>query len=195
MSPTANDVSCEESIQSYASHPSGDVLELLRSSKDGLNQDKADVRLKIKELNIPSFKKPPRWWLLALSVLPSPFNILLVLIAIISVAVPPPQWCTFGLIIFMIIISCVVQSCQEYRSSVVAIKLQNTITTMVRVRRKTAGFVENLIIEEKLLVPGDILHVDPGDVARQTALSSNLLIFSFPNQGRFVNSKVLFRSC
>jgi Mg2+-importing ATPase len=64
----------------------------------------------------------------------------------------------------MIAVSCGVQFWQEYRSSVAAIKLQSGVSTDVRVRRRIDGLqVEGVVVDEKTLVPGDILLVDPGD--------------------------------
>ena len=49
-------------------------------------------------------------------------------------------------------------------TTVAAIKLQAGVSTNVRVRRRVDGIkTEGLVIDEKILVPGDILLVDPGD--------------------------------
>jgi P-type Mg2+ transporter len=137
----------------------------LLATIDGLTQDEAATRLRIKGANLLSTKKPPTWWQLLLSVIPNPFNVLLGLLAVISAATPPPQWSTFILLVLMIMISCVVRFWQEYRSSVAAIKLQAGVSTDVRVRRRVNGVrAEEIVVDEKILVPGDILLVDPGTV-------------------------------
>jgi Mg2+-importing ATPase len=142
----------------------GTAIEHLQASQNGLTSQEAAARLKVTGPNILSTKKPPTWWQLLLLVLPNPFNILLGLLAIISVATPPPQWSTFILLIIMIVISCVVRFWQEYRSTVAAIKLQAGVSTDVRVRRQIQEHqTEDIVIDEKTLVPGDILLVDPGD--------------------------------
>ncbi|KAF8849484.1 magnesium-translocating P-type ATPase [Acephala macrosclerotiorum] len=135
----------------------------LQSNEDGLSKEEVEARTKCVGPNILSTKKPPAWWQILLSVLPNPFNILLVIIAIISVAAPPPQWSTFTVLIVMVVLSCGVRFWQEYRSSIAAIKLQNSVTTNVRVRRQIGGVVTEEVVDEKTLVPGDILFVDPGD--------------------------------
>lgn len=136
----------------------------LRTSQNGLTEEEAISRLQTKGPNLLSAKKPPKWWQLLLSVIPTPFNALLTFIAVVSVATPPPQWSTFIIIAIMIVVSVGVQFWQEYRSSVAAIKLQAGVTTDVRVRRRVNGHqIEGLVVDEKTLVPGDILLVDPGD--------------------------------
>ena len=140
------------------------AIDHLQANHDGLTEEEAAARLKLTGPNILSTKKSPTWWQLALSVLPNPFNILLALLAIIAVATPPPQWSTFTLLVVMIVISCVVRFWQEYRSTVAAVKLQAGVSTNVRVRRQTReNHTEVIVVDEKTLVPGDILLVDPGD--------------------------------
>ena len=140
------------------------AIDHLQASQDGLTPEEAAARLKVAGPNILSTKKPPTWWQLALSVLPNPFNILLALLAIISVATPSPQWSTFILLVVMIVISCIVRFWQEYRSTVAAIKLQASVSTNIRVRRQVwESHSDDMIVDEKTLVPGDILLVDPGD--------------------------------
>jgi P-type Mg2+ transporter len=70
------------------------------------------------------------------------------------------------------IISCTVRFWQEYRSNVAAVKLQSSLTTDVSVRRQISANDEALgpsshaskiSIDQKYLVPGDILFINPGD--------------------------------
>jgi Mg2+-importing ATPase len=63
----------------------------------------------------------------------------------------------------MVFLSCAIRFWQEYRSSIAAIRLQNSVTTNVRVRRQIEGEYIERVVDEKTLVPGDILFVDPGD--------------------------------
>jgi P-type Mg2+ transporter len=140
------------------------ALGYLQSTHDGLTKEEASSRLAEKGPNLLSVKKPPNWWQLLLTIIPNPFNILLTLLAIISVATPPPAWSTFTLLIIMIVISCAVRFWQEHRGTVAAIRLQEKVSTDVRVRRRLDSFrSEDVVVDEKTLVPGDILLVDPGD--------------------------------
>lgn len=141
------------------------AIRQLQTGLDGLTDAAAAARLKRKGLNLLSSKKPATWWMLLLSVIPNPFNILLSFLAIISVVTPGPSWSTFVLLVVMIVISCGVRFWQEYRSSVAAIKLQAGVSTDARVRRRTNDkWVEGMTVDAKNLVPGDVLLVDPGDL-------------------------------
>jgi magnesium-transporting ATPase (P-type) len=51
-----------------------------------------EARKKLVGLNVLSVRKPPQWWKILLQSLPNPFNILLVALAIIAVAIPTPSW-------------------------------------------------------------------------------------------------------
>ena len=155
--------SAETVLMGMASWNSLTALSYLQSDYQGLKQEEAAVRLKLTGHNVLSTTKPPTWWQLLLSVLPNSFNILLALLAIISVATPTPQWPTFVILIVMIVISVVVRFWQEYRSNVAAIKLQESVTSTVSVRRQIDDKVMVLTDEEKNLVPGDIVLLSPGD--------------------------------
>ncbi|KAK5160833.1 hypothetical protein LTR04_004504 [Oleoguttula sp. CCFEE 6159] len=162
--PALGPRSSDAALQAYASMTQTAALAQLQTSMSGLTPEEVLVRLKIRGPNLLSTVKPPKWWQLLLSILPNPFNILLALLAIISVATPSPSWSTFILLIVMIVISCAVRFWQEHRSTVAAIRLQASVSTNVRVRRQArGGWAEDVIVDEKTLVPGDILLVDPGD--------------------------------
>ncbi len=175
--PTSAGTSTEAILQSYAAMVPEVALAHLQAATYGLSEEEAALRLHIKGKNALSSKKPPAWWQLALSVIPNPFNILLAALAIISVSTPDASWSTFILLMVMILISCVVRFWQEYRSSVAAIKLQSGVTTDVRVRRRIHGDIyEEITVDEKTLVPGDILLLDSG-----IALPADCLILESTN--------------
>lgn len=162
--PASQAASPDVVLQAYASMSPVAALCHLQSRYDGLTTEEATSRLAEKGANLLSVKKPPNWWQLLLTIIPNPFNILLTLLAIISVATPPPAWSTFILLVVMIILSCAVRFWQERRGTVAAIRLQSKVTTDVRVRRRHDGIrSEGVVVDEKTLVPGDILLVDPGD--------------------------------
>ena len=174
--PTARENSTDSPLHDFAAMLPSAALSHLNTQLEGLDDVEVAARLKMSGPNIVSSKKPPKWWQLLLSVLPNPFNVLLALLAVISVATPPPNWPTFAILVFMIVISCAVRFWQEYRSNVAAVKLLNSVTTDVVVRRQIFSSPPSLVksmdkaaestditIDEKDLVPGDILCINPGD--------------------------------
>jgi P-type Mg2+ transporter len=162
--PASVGASCDAILHKYSLMTPEAAIQHLNTSQDGLTEEEAISRLHIKGANLLSTRKPPKWWQLLLSVIPTPFNALLTFIAVVSVSTPPPQWSTFIILAIMIAVSVGVQFWQEYRSTVAAIKLQAGVSTDVRVRRRVNGLqIEGLVVDEKALVPGDILLVDPGD--------------------------------
>src|SRR5579871_1837844 len=143
------------------------TMSLFNTSTTGLELQDVHDRHKLAGKNILTSKKPQAWWQLLLVVIPNPFNILLGLIAIISISTPNPSWSTFGIIIFMIFISCVVRFWQEYRSNIAVIRLQSSVTTKITVRRRQHIGQDLKEIEYAIdvseLVPGDIILLNPGD--------------------------------
>lgn len=194
QSPPARDTSVEAVLQAYATLPTDSALGLLQTQMLGLLVEEAAERLGICGPNILSSRKPLTWWQLLLSILPNPFNVLLALLAVISVATPPPNWSTFTILVVMIVISCGVRFWQEYRSNVAAINLQSNVRTDIRVQRQSgylnARQVLEIIIDEKALVPGDIVLVDSGDCIPADCLvveATNLQI----SQSRYGKSRGL----
>ena len=155
--------SSESMLMAIASMTPAAATAYLQSDHEGLKQGEVAVRLTIGGHNLLSTNKPPTWWQLLLGVLPNAFNVLLTLLAVISVATPSPQWPTFAILLIMIIISVIVRFWQEYRSNVAAIKLQESVSSIVSVRRQVEGKAFDTTDEEKNLVPGDIVHLNPGD--------------------------------
>lgn len=85
----------------------------------------------------------------------------------------------------IIVLASVIQFCQDCVGVSAAIKLQAAVTTNARVRRcHSLESHEDVVIDQKHLVSGDILYIDPGDSIPADCLlieSSDLLI----NQSRF----------
>lgn len=67
----------------------------------------------------------------------------------------------------MIVISCAVQLWQEYRGNVEAVKLRNSTSTTVQVRRPESALKVDqhleVVVDKRNLVPGDVIHINPGD--------------------------------
>ena len=82
----------EDILRWIASMDTDMALAQVLSSNDGISDDEAKVRLELHGENIVSSSKPQSWFMLLLSVIPNPFNILLVFLAILNVAIPNPSW-------------------------------------------------------------------------------------------------------
>lgn len=64
----------------------------------------------------------------------------------------------------MIILGCVIRFWQEHRSAVAAIKLQAGLAASVRVQRRLSnGESIDMTVDQKDLVPGDLILIDPGN--------------------------------
>lgn len=141
-----------------------DAIEKLGSSKMGLEIGEVDTRIKRCGQNVLSSKTPPTWWQLVLAAFFDWFNGILVVIAIVNLLIPPPQFPTVGIIGTMIILGCAIRFWQEYRSAVAAIKLQEGLATCVRVQRRVVtGESIDMTVNQQDLVPGDIVFIDPGN--------------------------------
>lgn len=109
----------------------------------------------------------------------NPFNIVLVLVAIVTfftdiVISQNKDYATFILIISTVIISAIISLVQQTKSDNAAKKLKNMITNKVDVIRD--GLVSIVNVEE--IVPGDIVKLSSGDM--------------IPGDVRFFESKDLF---
>jgi Mg2+-importing ATPase len=64
----------------------------------------------------------------------------------------------------MISLGCIIRFWQEHRSAVAAIKLQDGVEFSVRVQRRDSTR-ESIVItlDQKDLVPGDLMFIDPGN--------------------------------
>lgn len=176
----ALDSSTESILRAFASSPVHLTLDHLQVDHEGLSAEEADSRLRVKGPNTLHSQKAPNWFILLLKVIPNPFNILLVVLAILNAAIPPPQWVSevtfsriliitpltmsyqkgFIVLMVMVIVSALVRFWQEYRSNMAVFRLQMSIKESARVRRRA---VETHISTSEL-VPGDIVTLHPGDV-------------------------------
>lgn len=92
----ALDNSSESVLRAFASLPVDHVLDHLQVEHQGLAGEEAKARLRVKGPNTLRSQKPPSWFILLLKVIPNPFNILLIFLAIINAAIPPPDWVCFS---------------------------------------------------------------------------------------------------
>ncbi|WZH39163.1 PMR1-Ca++-transporting P-type ATPase located in Golgi [Fusarium acuminatum] len=146
------------------------ALAQLLSSNDGISDAEATARRVIHGENVVSSSKPQSWFMLLLSVLPNPFNILLVFLAILNVALPDPSWKGFAVLIVMIVISVAVRFWQEYQSGIAVFRLQSSIVPKIRARRPATekdglqtSWIEETVNDSNL-VPGDVVILVPGAI-------------------------------
>ncbi|KAM3456569.1 hypothetical protein BB8028_0003g10490 [Beauveria bassiana] len=156
----ALDNTSESILRAFASLPMDQVLDHLQVERQGLSGDEAEARLRVKGPNTLRSQKPPSWFILLLKVIPNPFNLLLIFLAIINASIPPPDWTGFTVLMVMVTISVLVRFWQEYRSGLAVFRLQMSIKTAVRVRRREG----ETHMPTSELVPGDIVLLAPGDV-------------------------------
>ena len=92
LPPCARDGSPESVLHAFSSMVASETLNHLQSRNDGLTNDEAHARRELVGPNILSSQKPPSWFLLLISTIPNPFNLLLICLATINAAIPPPNW-------------------------------------------------------------------------------------------------------
>ncbi|KIK92577.1 hypothetical protein PAXRUDRAFT_147003 [Paxillus rubicundulus Ve08.2h10] len=131
-------------------------------SPDGLSEEAASEALKKDGLNIPVSERP----LAALSVLWTaiwnPFNVLLTILACVNIATQDVA--TFVVMITMVVASTGLRYWQEMKSMVQALKLVKSIITRVRVLRCVNSSSEEIEIDQRHVVRGDVITVASGDV-------------------------------
>ncbi|KAK0730942.1 magnesium-translocating P-type ATPase [Lasiosphaeris hirsuta] len=151
-----------------AKTPTEVTLTIFDSSHGGLGLRTALDRQKVCGKNTLSISKPLPWWQSLLRSFGSPFNVLLVLLASLSVATPEKEWANFSLLMLMSVISVLLRFSQERKSTLAAINLQTAIKTDINLIRfvsdnpNPAKSVEVPVAVQDL-VPGDILVLRPGD--------------------------------
>ncbi|OAA36069.1 magnesium-translocating P-type ATPase family protein [Metarhizium rileyi] len=172
----AADNSAEAVLMAFAGMEPDLVLDHLQTHKDGLSDEEADTRRSIKGPNILPTHAAPSWFVTLLKAIPNPFNILLIILAIINAAIPPGDWKGFTVLVVMVVISVAVRFWQEYRSSLAVFKLQASVSCNLDVRRQqsmslslsqktpTPSEASNKTVAEQDLVPGDVVVLSPGSV-------------------------------
>ncbi|KAM6516733.1 hypothetical protein FALCPG4_014906 [Fusarium falciforme] len=170
---SAQDGTQEGILRAFASMPVELVFDHLASGEHGISDTEALARRRIHGCNAVSSQRPPSCFMLFLSIIPNPFNILLVFLAIINAAMPPPNWKGFAVLMIMVLISCVVRFWQEYQSGMAVFRLQSSITSKFRVRRpscnststnKQRHSLNEIAVAGGDLVPGDVVILVPGAV-------------------------------
>ncbi|CAL3962385.1 unnamed protein product [Diplocarpon coronariae] len=168
----------ETSIRSYASCV--DIHTKLVSSINGLTIEEAARRLKLHGENVPLAAALSTWTVLLYKNVFNCFNGLLAVDAIVSVAVPDPDWQLFIIIVAVIVVSGALNFVQELRSSIACRSSQADVLASICVRRQVVvGDLKEYYLDREKLVCGDILSLSAGDVVPADCIvleSSNLSV-------------------
>ncbi|KAL3728687.1 hypothetical protein ACJRO7_033293 [Eucalyptus globulus] len=154
------------------------VFEYVRSTERGLSFTEAERRLRESGPNAPLEYTFPSWWHLLWNAFFHPFNMILVVLSVLSyITSDNPNGCIMLALVF---ISVSLRFYQEHSSSKAAMKLSEFVKCPIKVQR-CAGRVEQteliVQVDQKDVVPGDIIIFEPGDL--------------FPGDVRLLSSKHL----
>jgi Mg2+-importing ATPase len=160
MSPSNSEVD----IETFSFTPVDEAFLQLKSHRHGLTEEDSAARLLEYGKNVVSTKKPPNLLIIGARAFCGWFNILLLIVAIMSVASQPPDWSSFTIVMVILLIATCIQFFQDCAGTAAAIKLQAAVSTTVRVCRfESFESHQDVMIDQKHLVPGDIIYIDPGD--------------------------------
>ncbi|KAF8546738.1 Mg-transporting ATPase [Imleria badia] len=147
----------------FAHVPVSDVFGLEPTwSPDGLSEETAAEILNTHGLNTPVNERPLAALSILWTALWNPFNVLLTILALINIATNSVP--TFVVMIAMVVASTSLRYWQEMKSMVQALKLVKSIVTRVRVIRGVNSIPQEIEIDLRHVVPGDVVAVASGDV-------------------------------
>jgi P-type Mg2+ transporter len=170
-----------ETLVAIARNDVETVLGSLRSSPDGLSTQESQQRIEQYGFNEIANEKPPQWYIQLLKIFANPLAILLISLALISLATGDAR--AAAIIIIMVVFSVLLRFSQEFRSSLAATKLREMVTNTATVSRsdRTQPVLTQMLQENglphcprenagqqeipiKFLVPGDVVHLSAGDM-------------------------------
>ncbi|KAG1790502.1 Mg-transporting ATPase [Suillus plorans] len=128
----------------------------------GLTDDQASEILKIHGPNTPVAERRLAALRMFWGAIVNPFNILLTILAIVNAATD--QLPTFVVMMAMVVASTGLRYWQELKSTIQAVNLIKSVTTNTRVLRYRSSGPEEVEIDQRSVVPGDIIAVTSGDV-------------------------------
>jgi P-type Mg2+ transporter len=159
-------------ITDVAAQDASEALLSLKSTTDGINRGEAGLRRAKVGLNEIASEKPPRWYFQLLRAFHSPFNYLLLILAVVSYLTDDLRAAI--VITLMVSLSALLRFWQEFRSGRAAEKLRALVHTTATVRRPTREGVKpeaqakEMPTQEETpirdLVPGDVVQLCAGDL-------------------------------
>lgn len=145
-------------FKEYTAKSAEDVLNGLQTSKEGITEKEAEIRFKVYGLNEVKMKRNGAWGIL-LRQFKSPFFYLLFVASAIAFGVG--ELINSLMILFFVVINVSLGFFQEYRAEKAVHLLKRYFPSKARVLRNN---IEKKI-EKNLLVPGDIVLLEAGDIA------------------------------
>ncbi|WP_431917217.1 magnesium-translocating P-type ATPase [Nonomuraea jabiensis] len=140
------------------------VLRLLDSGPRGLVEADAESRLLRHGENVLPGRRPVSWPRRLARSLRDPFTMVLLALGLVSALIA--SWGTAGVIVLLVVASCVLRSNGEYRADRSTAALRELVATTATVRRRASEDAEpwEREIPVDQLVPGDVVKLGPGDL-------------------------------
>ncbi|MEU6716987.1 magnesium-translocating P-type ATPase [Nonomuraea sp. NPDC046802] len=140
------------------------ALRLLRSGPRGLTEAQAEARLLEYGENTIPFRRPASWPRRLARSLRDPFTMVLLALGLVSTVIA--SWATAGVIVILVVASCLLRSNGEYRADRSTAALRKLVATTTTVRRRASEGSEpsEREIPVDQLVPGDVIKLGPGDL-------------------------------
>lgn len=143
-------------------------LKKLQSNANGLSENEVHVKRNQFGPNEMAHEKAPAWYKQLFHSFLSPFNAVLITIAIVSLVIDvfliksgERDYKTVIVVSTMVILSSVIRFWQEHGSNQAAEKLKSMVKTTATLLRKETGKIE---LDIKKIVPGDIILLSAGDM-------------------------------
>ncbi|KAG2342843.1 Mg-transporting ATPase [Suillus weaverae] len=150
-------------LSRFSQIPAEDIFALKPEwNPDGLSNEQASQILQTHGPNTPVAERPLAKLQMLWGAIANPFNVLLTVLAVISAATQ--QISTFAVMMAMVFASTGLRYWQELKSMIQAVNLIKSVTTNTRVLRQQNSVSEELEIDQRNVVPGDIVVVTSGDV-------------------------------
>ena len=155
------------------------LIKKYETSLDGISIINVDDKIEKHGKNILNIKDNNTIWRRLKGAFINPFNVVLIIVAIITfitdvVIAKPKDYSTFILIVSTILISAIISYKEQTKSEKAAKKLKNMITNNIEVVRDG----KQVTIDIENIVPGDIVKLSSGDM--------------IPGDVRFLETKDLF---
>lgn len=155
---------CSSFLADSANLPILQCLQRFNSSPSGLTDTQVRDLLASHGPNVLSAAKPRRWWTILLECLPNPFNLLLTVLAIVSIATA--QRATFVILMAMVSLSVGLRFWQELKNNVAMNELAMLVHDDVVVIRSGT----EVAVPKSAIVVGDVIRLGGGEVVPADAI-------------------------